>query len=464
MEIIKQLLGRLHPLLVHLPIGFIVLGLVFQWYDRKKNSYQPAITLIYLWAGISAVLACITGYLQYTSEGYAFDTIKTHLWLGIITALFSFLMYLRLTENNTVEVIKRIPRRVLAIIIFVLISFTGHLGGNITHGEDYLVEPLPNSIKSALGFETFEEKTIVLDEEHWETALLYEDVIKPILNNKCVSCHNPKKAKGELILSTIEGILNGGENGEIIVTNNSKESDLFTRLILPKDDEDHMPPKEKTQLTKEEVKLIETWIDKGNPIEASIGGLGLQKELFAAYFPKKMNNDFPDVDVLSANIDSVNAIKKAGFHLENISKESNYLRVSCINKPNFSNSDFGLLKSIEQQIAILDLGKTLITDDIFESLSKLHHLTVLKLDNTSITGSKLELLAQLDHLKSLNLTSTKFEASNLKKFEAMKNLEKVFLHNTSINSQSLQKLNLPEVSIDLGNYELPVIAADSIIY
>lgn len=227
MDIIKQLLGRLHPLIVHLPVGFIVMGLLFQWYDHKKQQYRQPITIIYLWATVSAVLACITGYLQYTSEGYAFDSIKMHLWTGIITTLISFFMYLRLQEKNKLDGIRRIPIRVFGIAMLILISLTGHLGGSITHGEDYLVEPLPNSVKSALGLEIFEEKIIALNDENWESALFYKDVINPILNNKCISCHNRKKEKGELVLNTKEGILKGGENGEIIVDNNSGESTLL---------------------------------------------------------------------------------------------------------------------------------------------------------------------------------------------------------------------------------------------
>jgi len=464
MDIIKQLLGRLHPLLVHLPIGFIVMGLLFQWYDHKKERFRQPITIIYLWAAVSAVLTCITGYLQYTSEGFAFDTIKMHLWLGIITALFSFLMYLRLQEKNKLKGIRRIPTEALAIIMLILISLTGHLGGSVTHGEDYLVEPLPNSVKSALGLEVFEEKIIALNDENWERALFYEDVINPILNNNCVSCHNRKKAKGELVLNTKDGILEGGENGEIIVVNNSGESTLFTRLKLPRDDEDHMPPKEKTQLTKGEITLIETWITHGTPFEASIGELDLSKELFEDYFPKKANFNFPDIMVEVASIDSVNLVKKAGLHVEKISKESNYLRVSCVNKSDFSEKDFAILNSIYKHIAILDLGGTLITDQIFELLGALPHITALKLDNTALTGSDIEKLTKLEYLRSLNLTSTKFDEANLNKLEAIPNLEKVFLHNTLVTAKGVENNIHTDIHIDLGNYELPVIVSDSIIY
>src|SRR5680860_786622 len=103
MDVLKQLLGRLHPLIVHLPIGFIILGLLLQWYDRKTRQFGKVIGLIYLWGGISAALACITGYLQYLGEGYAFDTVKWHLWSGIATALFCFFMHARMRKWKPVS-------------------------------------------------------------------------------------------------------------------------------------------------------------------------------------------------------------------------------------------------------------------------------------------------------------------------------------------------------------------------
>ncbi|WP_282162503.1 c-type cytochrome domain-containing protein [Ulvibacterium marinum] len=464
MDVLKQLLGRLHPLVVHLPIGFIILGLLLQWYDRKRKEYTKVISLVYLWGGISAALACITGYLQYLGEGYAFDTVKWHLWSGIATALFSFLMYTKLQEIQRIYFLGKVPIAVLAVLFFALISFTGHQGGNITHGEDYLVEPLPNHIKSALGFETFEEKPIVLNEENWQEALIYDDVVKPILNNNCVSCHGKKKTKGELQLHTPEVLLKGGENGEIIITNNPENSELYTRLVLPKNDEDHMPPKDKRQPTPEEIELIKAWLSIGNPFEGAIGELGMEKELFLSFFPKKHNADYPDIQIAAASQDTINATKSHGLHVEHISKASNFLEVSCINKPSFVDSDFEIIIPLKEQIAILDLGGTQITDDIFEKLATLTNLTVLKLDATAITGKNMELLASLEHLKSINLTGSHLEEIYLRNLESFKNLEIAYVFGSQVEGEGVRRLKDGQITIDYGNYELPPLPSDSIIY
>lgn len=464
MEVLKQLLGRLHPLIVHLPIGFIIFGLLLQWYDRKKSEYQKVIPLVFLWGGISAVAACITGYLQYLGEGYAFDSVKWHLWSGIATALFSYLIYAKLKELKAFNFLAKIPILGLSVVFFVLISFTGHQGGSITHGDEYLVEPLPNSVKSALGFETFEEKEIALNEENWEEALIYEDVIKPIFNNNCVSCHNSKKMKGELLLFNEEGILKGGENGEVIIAEKAASSELFIRMNLPMEDDVHMPPEGKTQPTKEEINLVGAWIDAGHPFEGNIKESGLEKELFISFFPKKYDNDYPDIAIAEAAQDSIIAIEKTGVHVDLISEASNFLSVSCINKSDFSDSDFESLLPIQSQIARLDLGGTKITSAIFEKLAMLPNLTVLKLDNTSVTGKNIEALASLEHLKSLNLTGSEFDGEYLEALSEFQKLQKVYLYKTKVQSKEIRTLRDGQISIDYGEYDLPAIPSDSIVY
>ncbi|MCK0157933.1 hypothetical protein MWU65_12120 [Cellulophaga sp. F20128] len=464
MEVITQLLGRLHPLLVHLPIGFIIFGLLFLFLDRKQKDYTKPISFAFLWGGIIGVFTCISGYLLYLNEGYAFDTIKFHLWIGITTTVFSFLVYLKLQDKFTIAFFKRVPTMVFSILMFALISATGHLGGNITHGEDFLTEPLPNGLKAALGIATNEKKEIVLDEENWQDTKLYADVVQPILNNKCVSCHGSKKAKGELRLHTPEAILAGGENGEIIKANNPIESDLLVRLHLPKENEDHMPPKDKTQLSKEEIALLDFWVTHGSDFEKTAKELQLKKSLLSAFFPVHTTNDFPDIEVAEVTDNILQGIRNKGFYVEKISENTNYLRVTCINLPSFNDEDFIVLSDIKEQIAILDLGNTAITDASYAAVAGFPNVTVLKLDNNNISGTEIEILANCKHLKSINLVKTQFTDVNLEKLNLIPSLQTVYLYDSKVSTEAIKKLDPNKISVEYGNYKMPIIASDSILY
>ncbi len=465
MEIMKQLLGRLHPILVHLPIGFLLLGVFLIWVDRKNKQYDNILPLIFLWGFFAAVLACITGYLQYRAEGLAFETVKWHLWLGVCTAFFSLLLYLRLAQAwPPMAWLQRTSILPLSLLFFLLISITGHKGGQITHGEAYLVEPLPNSVKSVLGIPTFEEQPIVLTETDWQNAQLYGEVIRPILNNNCVSCHNATKKKGELQLQNPETILEGGEHGAVMATNNAMESEMVKRMRLPKNDEDHMPPEDKTQPTKAEIDLVAAWIDIGHPFDKSIKETGLPKELFLPFFPQPPSEEHPEITISPASADSIQKVKGLGIHVDRLHKNTSFLKVSCLNRPDFSDADFLHLLALREHIAVLDLGGTQITDAIMEKLAQLPHLTVLKLDHTAITGATIDHLATLGNLKSINLSSSKFDATYLKALMALIYLEKAYVFDTPLASEGFRLPPNDRLQIDYGSYELPTVPSDSIVY
>lgn len=465
MELLKELMGRLHPVIVHLPIGFIILGLLLQVLDRRKKEFIKLIPVIFLWGAVLALAACLTGYLQYLGEGYAFDTVRTHLWFAIATAVFAFVMYLRLVAYPGVRRLNSLPTVVLSVILLFLISLTGHLGGSITHGEDYLVEPLPNSVKKALGFAVYEKQLISLSDENWEDSHVYGDIIAPILNNNCVSCHNPKKSKGQLHLNTPEGILKGGENGDVIIPKDPDESPLYARLMLPRQHEDHMPPKGKEQPAREEIALIRAWIQKGSPFDSTIRELNLPKFLLEPFFARKPNRDYPETAVEAASGDSIKLIKSQGIHIDRISETSNYLSVSCLNKPTFSDADLDLLRPVRLQIALLDLGGTRITDASMEKLAALPNLTMLKLDRTAITGKDIILLNKLENLRVLNLTATPFQKIYLPDLKTFKKLRAAYLYKTGLSSGDAPGGFRDSVlHLEFGNYALPALPSDGITY
>jgi len=95
--------------------------------------------------------------------------------------------------------------------------------------------------------------------------------IRPILSEKCFSCHgfDAKHRKAGLRLDTREGALATNDGVRAIVPGAADKSELWKRLVT-KDVEDVMPPPEahKPALTPAQLDKIRRWIEAGAPYEA----------------------------------------------------------------------------------------------------------------------------------------------------------------------------------------------------
>ena len=93
------------------------------------------------------------------------------------------------------------------------------------------------------------------------TAPDYERDIKPILQQRCYSCHSRLKQKSELRLDAGALIHKGGKHGPAIIVRQSAESPLLLR-VLSMDEDERMPPEGKP-LAPDQVILLRRWIDGG---------------------------------------------------------------------------------------------------------------------------------------------------------------------------------------------------------
>ncbi|GIW82160.1 MAG: hypothetical protein KatS3mg105_3967 [Gemmatales bacterium] len=100
--------------------------------------------------------------------------------------------------------------------------------------------------------------------------------IRPILSNKCFTCHGPsaKDRKGDLRLDLREGAI---DQSKAIIPGDSSKSPVYLRII-EEDPRRRMPPRktEKT-LTKKEIALIKRWIDQGAEYEGHWAYLPIKK-------------------------------------------------------------------------------------------------------------------------------------------------------------------------------------------
>ena len=80
-----------------------------------------------------------------------------------------------------------------------------------------------------------------------------------LLKTECFACHNQEKKKGGLVLTSRERLLEGGEDGAVVVPG-KPESSLLARA-LAKDADPYMPPKK--QLAEAQIKILRDWIKGG---------------------------------------------------------------------------------------------------------------------------------------------------------------------------------------------------------
>jgi hypothetical protein len=89
--------------------------------------------------------------------------------------------------------------------------------------------------------------------------------IAPILEGSCLKCHNDKKAKGKLNMTTKESFMKGGEDTKLIDPGKPDTSALIKVLLLPADDDDAMPPKDKaTRPNAAQIETLKKWITAGS--------------------------------------------------------------------------------------------------------------------------------------------------------------------------------------------------------
>lgn len=468
-------IGRFHPLAVHLPIGFLVLIVLFELLNRysKITISSEIFTISLLITAISASFACFLGYFLSEEGGYNEEILEEHQWQGIGLAGLSWLSYL-VHSNWLREKFGFVKYLYLPLLVFsfVLMIIAGHHGGNLTHGEAYLTEKTPNPFRNWFGmleksdFQKDEIGTKILNPSE---AQVYQDIVKPIFKQKCEQCHNANKMKGDLRMDDIKLFIKGGKHGVIFKVNDVQGSEFIKRILLPESDEEHMPPKGKTQITENELIILRWWIEQGASFDKKVTQVAVSNEvkpiLASLGIGDKMNilseikQDKYTVEesILAKNVDAIDnstieKVKKSGGLILPLSQNNNYVEVTYLNNPKFSDKDASIIAFAPAQTLWLKLSKTQISDSSIEFIIKLPNLTRLHLENTKITDNAINSINVLQNLEYLNLIGTNITDASVQNLSKLKNLKKLYLWKTKITLSGVETLKkaLPNLVVDLG--------------
>ena len=428
-----QVGGRMHPLLLHLPIGFLLLlGLSpLLRKELEESTMDKVQTYLLHLTSLGAVLTALAGLWLAQEEGYNSVAVVQHKWMG---AILSGVVYgLLIWKEKKPKPNSLFMGATLAAIVGLMI--TSHRGAGLTHGEDFLLGPVQQEEASAMT----------------DSSRVFQTAIMPILDQKCVSCHNEQKAKGALVMSTLAGLMEGGESGPIWVAGDPSQSSLYKRLILPLHDEEHMPPEGKSQPSKREIDLIRAWIEAAASVDLQLGKLDPKSELYTLLHEgaKEEANSyaFPPADpqLLEELNNPFRTVKP-------LSIGSPALQADIFVREYFEINFLEELTQIKDQLVSLNLSRMPIRDQDLSTISQFSQLERLILNETDIQGDQLQELKKCTKLRSLSLSSTAIEAEHLYLLEGLTQLEEVYVWNTKVDSADLASLEsfFPELHLILG--------------
>lgn len=432
---LKLFFGHFHPLVIHLPIGFLAALVVLELADRihhLKHAAQARGLILGLTA-LSAILAVVLGLMLASAGGYDSHLLAWHKWMGIALAASCVLTAIAYwTKHHR-------PYVGMLMVTLLILTPAAHFGGSMTHGTDYLTEYAPNWVRSLAG----EKSTVTVVKAakpkitDLNQAQVFADVVQPILQQNCASCHGPDKRKGDLRLDTIAGIQKGGEGGAALVAGKSANSEMIQRMLLPLEDDDHMPPAGKPQPTEDQVAMLQWWIDSGaqadkkvvdlNPPPAVVDAISSQLGIAAPAGP----NAAPiPLDQLSADITALGDIP--GLIILPLGPKQPFLSVNAANAHPFGDAQLARLAPLAPNIKSLNLAFTKVTDAGLAPIAKMPNLERLRLERTSISDAGIKSLAGLRHLSYLNLYATNVTDDALPILKSLPALRQLYVWQTKV--------------------------------
>jgi uncharacterized membrane protein len=424
-----QPFGRMHPMLLHFPIVILLLAMMLEFFRfktkyRTQEFYQSFTSHLWLAGILFSAVTILMGLFLSQEGGYEGAALQWHKWLGVGLLFFTSAIY---WSRNAGWYHNRAAKAGAVLTAFSLI-FVGHYGAVLTHGQNFILEPV-----------TLAQTPVVPLEE----ALVFDHVVQPIFEKKCISCHNPDKIKGKLLLTDVQAIQKGGKTGKLWVAGKPELSLLLERIHLPAEEKKHMPPAGKPQLSPEEKKLLYLWIKADASFTARVMDLPAQDSLrlLASVLLKPAPEAEEAYDFAAADEATIQQLNTNYRVVKPLAQASPALAVNFYNKKVYQAESLADLKAVKEQIVSLELNKMPVKDADLKNISQFQNLRRLNLNFTDITGKGLRELASLKHLESLALSGTRINYQDLKgQLAAFKSLATIALWNTNVTAAEMKQL------------------------
>jgi hypothetical protein len=270
-------------------VALLILGAAMELAGSawKRPDIRAAAGWLLALSAAAAFAAAFDGWLLAWSGGYRGRDVTRHMWGGVwLAGICAAAFWARPRPPGS-----RIAGAAYGVLLAVavgLMLWTGHWGGSLSHGDDFLTAKMPAGLRALLGVKAPPAPVPgaplpqaatpapgpppagVKPGTHLGLATIdpanpafYRLHIEPLFVRSCIACHKPEKHKGGLRMDSYALLMRGGDNGAEIVPGDPKGSEIVRRLTLPPSDDDSMPSDGEKPLTPEEIQMIVRWIAAG---------------------------------------------------------------------------------------------------------------------------------------------------------------------------------------------------------
>jgi uncharacterized membrane protein len=444
-------IGRFHVLALHLPIGIVIAAVGLDWAGRRPRYAALAQASPFFWgaAAISAVFTAALGYMHFAEGGFTGPSADAHRLWGTVTAVAALgSWWLAASGRGTPAGALRLAD---GIVMLALVSITGHYGGNLTHGTEFLEEYAPAFLRPLLGAEARRPAPTSV-----AAADPYLDVVQPLLERRCGTCHNDDKRNGGFSVASYDLTLVGGDTGLAVVPSNLEASELFYRITLPEDDESHMPAEGKTPPTPAQIEILRWWIVAGAPRDTTVGALGVPADVGPLLAAELGLGGAASTTTESARADPMLIAKlaAAGLLARQVSQTDARLVVSASSPgtPLDANA-LAALADAAPAIVDLNLANSDLDDAELATIGALQAVTHLRLARNRLTDLGVATVAALPALEHLNLYGNAGVTDEaLSTLASSGSLRELFVWQTAVTVAGAARLRelRPALTVDLG--------------
>ncbi|MBK1879126.1 c-type cytochrome domain-containing protein [Pelagicoccus mobilis] len=286
---------------------------------------------------------------------------------------------------------------------------------------------------------------------HANGTVNFHEEVFPIFEDKCFRCHSSQKQKGDLRLDSPIWIMQGGENGDVVIPGDPDESPVYYMTTYPEDDPDYMPSKG-DGLTEAEQELLRRWIAEGANFGDVMGG-SMMDSAVAESVSSKYTDELPlppaSYEYSVSVVGIVHSLEELGLRVDTVNHDAELFELTYTYADEREAYALRKLDPIASSVVKLNYGRSKVRDQDLIGINGFEALSYVDLRRTRITDEALAHFEGLESLEYLNLFETDVSDAGLKSLRSFAGLKQLYVRGTQVTTAGIRSLQkaIPDLKI-----------------